>query len=271
MAVVTRPASQWLVYGDPGSGKSHFAATFPKPMLVLCTDPRGKAMPYLRGRKLTEGVADDGTPFTEGASTGKSAKPGKVAVRVEYYADNDVRGGARTVYAYERLEERLIALRDEINAGAWKTVVLDSLSFLEYQARKLHQYKLNPESNAGNTQDARQWYNSSAEVVEEFCYSQLAWLPINVVVLAHVRDTKSNRRGQNIWVPEAPGVKGPKIPGAFAEVYVLHSTADGRVLQTENDTSFIATSQIGAPDNCEPHYNALWTNWDAWSIVEEKE
>lgn len=37
-----------LLYGDTGSGKSTFAATFPKPMLVWCFDPHGKDMPYRR-------------------------------------------------------------------------------------------------------------------------------------------------------------------------------------------------------------------------------
>lgn len=35
-----------LVYGDTGTGKSTFAATWPKPMLVLFFDPMGKDIPY---------------------------------------------------------------------------------------------------------------------------------------------------------------------------------------------------------------------------------
>lgn len=255
------PHSSWLVYSDPGAGKSHFAATFPKPMLVFNTDPRGKAMPYFRRGVAGEMSVD---AFGTECQTIVSAKSGDKIIQLEYYQDANPRGGIDTVYAYERLEERLVALPDEIGEGKWETVVLDSLSFLEYQVRKLHQYKLNPESNQGHVQDARQWYNSSSEVLEEFCYSRLTWLPVNVVVLAHVRDTKSNIRGNTTWTPEAPGVKGRKLPGAFAEVYVIHSTSEGRYLQTVNDTSFIATSQIGAPDGCEPHYKSLWSQWEEW-------
>jgi hypothetical protein len=36
-----------LVYGEPGSGKTTFAATWPKPLLVLFWDPIGKDLPYL--------------------------------------------------------------------------------------------------------------------------------------------------------------------------------------------------------------------------------
>jgi hypothetical protein len=36
-----------LVYGEPGSGKTTFAATWPKPLLILFFDPIGKDLPYL--------------------------------------------------------------------------------------------------------------------------------------------------------------------------------------------------------------------------------
>ena len=39
-----------IIYGDPMAGKSTAAATFPKPMLVFCFDPRGKELPYLTPR-----------------------------------------------------------------------------------------------------------------------------------------------------------------------------------------------------------------------------
>lgn len=37
-----------LVYGDPGTGKSHFLASMPKPLLVLFCDGIGKETPYLK-------------------------------------------------------------------------------------------------------------------------------------------------------------------------------------------------------------------------------
>lgn len=36
-----------LIYGEPGSGKTTLAATFPKSMLVLFWDPFGKDLPYI--------------------------------------------------------------------------------------------------------------------------------------------------------------------------------------------------------------------------------
>lgn len=47
----TKPPIHCLVYGDAGSNKSIFAATFPQPILVIMCDPYGKDMPYLRAGK----------------------------------------------------------------------------------------------------------------------------------------------------------------------------------------------------------------------------
>lgn len=51
-----------MVYGDPGVGKSTFAATWPLPMLVLMFDGVGKDTPYQkRGRVVEEHVDGQGT------------------------------------------------------------------------------------------------------------------------------------------------------------------------------------------------------------------
>jgi hypothetical protein len=63
-------------YSDSGGGKSTFAATFPKPMLVLMWDPIGKDAPYRkRGRTVDVGVDEFGTPVSRvykiGAASGR--------------------------------------------------------------------------------------------------------------------------------------------------------------------------------------------------------
>lgn len=51
-----------LCFGDSGSGKSTFASTFPKPMLVMMFDPIDKAAPYWkRGRRGDMYVNENGT------------------------------------------------------------------------------------------------------------------------------------------------------------------------------------------------------------------
>jgi hypothetical protein len=57
-----RPWLHCMVYGDVFIGKSSFAATWPKPMLVLMFDGIGKDTPYLRlGEVVDEGVDEFGT------------------------------------------------------------------------------------------------------------------------------------------------------------------------------------------------------------------
>jgi len=41
-----KPNVHIMIYGDTGTGKSTFLATFPKPLLVWCFDPHGKDFPY---------------------------------------------------------------------------------------------------------------------------------------------------------------------------------------------------------------------------------
>lgn len=43
-----RPPIHMMQYGDSGVGKSQFAATFPKPMLVFMFDGAGKEIPYMK-------------------------------------------------------------------------------------------------------------------------------------------------------------------------------------------------------------------------------
>ena len=46
---MTHKPTHTIAYGDSGVGKSTFAATYPKPMLVFAWDPHGKDLPYQKG------------------------------------------------------------------------------------------------------------------------------------------------------------------------------------------------------------------------------
>lgn len=47
-----------LVYGDPGSGKSHFASTWPKPIQVVLFDPKSKGSVYYHlGQELPHALS----------------------------------------------------------------------------------------------------------------------------------------------------------------------------------------------------------------------
>lgn len=250
---------QCLVYGDAGVGKSSFAATFPTPRYILQFDPKSKATPYRKRGVLAEQYVSDDLE-TDVWDIHSKREPGKLVERVEFFIDGDVRAGKNQFYAAEKFEERLNGLFDEIRAGQWNTVIVDSLSSMEYAVRKCSQYKLNATTKRGAEQHGMVHYGESAEMIEELVNSKLAHLDCNVVLLAHVRMTEDRIRGKLSWMPEAPGKQPRKIPAAFGEVFYMFVNEEGeRLLQTEAGNEYFATSQIPAPNPCEPLYEALWT------------
>lgn len=250
-----------LLYGDPGSRKSTMAASFPKPILVLQFDPLAKAGPYRRagrrGQYLTY-VEPWGIDIEYVMST---KEPNKAIIEINYFKDENIKGGPSTIYAVERFEHRMIDIFNEIREGIWATVVLDSLTFLNWSIVKLEQFKRNPLSNAGNEQDGRQWRAKAAEGLEEACFT-LATQRCNVVVTAHVRELRDNQRELNLWTPEAPGKRNRTLPAAFGEVYAMHADLEiGPYIQSNKDGSFVACTQINAPDGVKPAYKNLWKNY----------
>lgn len=238
-----------LVYGDSGSGKSTFAATYPKPMLVWMWDPWGKETPYLKRGEPSNVAMDSATPYRDVTSR----NTGKLLVRVEYYLDADF----TSPEAYHRFLTRMARLQQEYDQ--WATCVFDSVTFAELTARKWHQYALNR-----TAKDGRQWFGGSTDLIEEMLMGRLAALPMNVVVCAHVDEDKDELHGTFVRTPKMPGQRLRKgVMAAFSEVYRACITKDEQgqrthVLQTRGDNQWAASSQIGAPDPAYPDYKALW-------------
>lgn len=251
-----------LTYGDAGSHKSSLAASFPKPICVQFFDKFAKAGPYRRAGRRGPMITDDPTWGIDIEYVMSTREPDKAIIEIDYFNDaENLRGGPHTIYAAERFEHRFGDLFEEVRSGKWATVVLDSITFFEFAIRKLEQYKRNPISNQGNKQDARQWYARSAEGIEETCYA-MADMRCNIVVCAHVREVQDVLRELLLWTPEAPGKKNRGLPAAFGEVYAMHYDAEvGTCIQSHRDESFIACTQINAPDGALPIYQKLWDNY----------
>lgn len=251
----------FFVYADPGSMKSTFASTFPKPALVLAFDPYSKLEPYRRRGKPGKTLYDGDTPVEFVMST---VVERAAIIQIEQYYDENYHDLNRN-FAWERFQSRIPSIHSEVKKGQWATVVLDSLSTLELCIRKFEEYKNNPQSKLGNKQDARQWYGSSGAAIQEVCYN-LGWLPyVNVVVLAHVRMTPDRIRDTIYWSPEMPGTYTRKVPGLFPEIYYIHFNPNAEpgkqhYLQTHNDGVYIASTQIPVPNGILPRYSALWNH-----------
>lgn len=248
------------VYGEPGAGKSHFLADFPKPLLVWLFDPPGKAVPYYKQGVLDPGLQTNkyGTPFRRVVDA-----KGELVVQVELYHDQ--------VFdrpdAYSRFLDRVGRAHREIG-NPFASFAFDSVSLAAFRSRKFSQY--DAKSDAKNP---LQWYGDAADQIEDQLMGQLPGLSshANVGVSFHISKTKVESEGTMVRGPWVPGKRLAETNMVMANypefyrIYVERSAKDPtkriRYLQTESDETWIAATQIGAPDPCRARWESLWVNW----------
>jgi len=255
-----------LPYGDFGAGKSRFADTLPNPKIVFAFDAYGKEFPYLTGGEVSDLFSDELAKYVR---TVTSRKTGRVLKRIEYYHDMEwvepetiKRKAGVSIKdvqpdAYARFLTRMAGFQHEYLQ--WRTAVVDSVTSMEIAARRWDQFVLNPQA-----EDARQWYGASKDLLERMLLGRFASLPMNVVVIAHIDDDKFEYHGTQRRMPMAPGKLRGSLPSQYQEVYHVYVDKDGsHWLQTKGDNLWACTTQIDAPNPCEPTYQALWANWNA--------
>lgn len=250
MAII-HPDIQLINYGGPGTGKSTFAATFPSPMLVCCFDPPGKALSYLK-KGVVSDIVTDGMPgfaFREAYSK----KDGSLLTRVEFYFDDDI----KTPVGFNRFIMRATTIPQECREGKWKTVVLDSITYLELLSRKLYQYSIAPDAKE------TKWYAGSTEQIEEIVLMRAPFWLANVIVIAHIDSDKDEVLGSFVHNPSMPGRMRTKAACGYTELYRSYVERDEAgipqyKLQTATNSQYMATSQIKAPDAAPSHYECLW-------------
>jgi len=261
--MTAHPPAHWLVYGDPGSAKSSFAAAFPKPMLVFSWDPIGKDTPYSvdpatrqpRGEISGLGVTEHGATYYDVTSR----KTGKLLTRVERWHNANAENYPD---AYIRFLSRMHGFNTEYEQ--WATVCIDSLSGMELASRMSHQFILNVNAKG---EGKKQWFGGSTDDLERMVIVRCGSLPMNVVVIAHMDKDKDEFHGRFINTVAAPGRLKTRngLAAAFGEIYRAFPLRDDATktttywLQTRADGSYIAASQIGAPDPCPTTYAALWS------------
>lgn len=237
-----------LAYGDAGSGKSTFAATFPKPALVFSFDPLGKETPYLKRGTASDLMDWDYGRYREVVSN----KTGNVIVRIEYYQNADV----KSPQAYPRFLDRT-SMFDPEQEG-WATVAYDSLTFMEIAARKWAQYVVEP-----GAKEPRRWHGIATDQLEEQVMVKAAGWNVNVVVIAHIDEQMDDFNGMMSRSPKAPGRLRKGLPAGFGEVYrayvIRGKEGNQHVLQTRADAMWVSSTQVNAPNPAPASYQALWT------------
>jgi hypothetical protein len=183
---------------------------------------------------------------------------GEVLVEIEYYHDPIVDKPRAAV----KFIERLTKIPQAVKNGEIKTFCLETVSSSMLTTRKMYQYDLESEAK-----DPRKWYGGSVDVLEEILMIQLPALPCNVCIGLHVSKTKVEAEGSMVRAPLLPGRLMDSFSSQWPEIYRCHiEKREGGektgLLQTQGDARWEAASQIDAPDDCEGHYENLWSSWD---------
>lgn len=257
-----RPFIHTLVYGESGSGKSTFAASFPTPQLILFFDPFTKDLAFMRNLP-TSGVMPGNVPWQEVYS-----QDGDTIRRIEYFLDANPQSPTGYQYFIARFAEVHRGIQQaragDIDAQKqfpYQTVIIDSLTMAELGARKLSEYKLNP-----TTKEPRQWFGYSTNALEEMLMIRCGSLPCNVVAICHLDKEKDEVEGLQVRNPNLPGRLRGNAASAFGEFYHAYRRRNDKgeftyLLQTRGDQFFNANSMIQAPNPAVPDYNNLWGNW----------
>lgn len=245
------PYNRWLIYSDPMTGKSTFAATFPKPMIVFCFDGFLKDSPYLaKGYEGQAGTYENGTPYQDVVDAA-----GNVIIRIVYLHDENPERPS----AYKRFMEIMNGFGPDERRN-WETVVVDSVSAMIRANMYLHQFDLNP-----TYKDPRKWYADTADWIERIMARFASMRDINVVMLCHISRKMDEASGGYMRTVKLPGRLGLDGPDAFPEVYRVYveQGTGRRLLQTQKGSdSWLAGSQFcGAASPCEARYSAVWAQW----------
>lgn len=265
-----RPFIHAFVYSESGGGKSTFASLWPKNSLVICFDPFGKDMPYLKNASSVTDIQKWQINDKLIISYRDATYPDGT-IRIEYYHDHD----EDQAVAYEMFLARMKKFKSEYEN--WNSIIIDSVTMMELAARKREELVLNKlpsgvdsKYQKGSQFDGRTWFGGSTDALENMLVRRLAGIPMNVLITCHIHERQNMANGEIYRGPYTPGRLYSRnlIGAAFQEQYFMYKTRDEHgdqvyMLQTQNRDGWQATSQIDAPDPLTPpSYEGLWSNWD---------
>ncbi len=224
-----------LIYGNSGTGKTCAAASFPTPMLYLDFD----------------GKVDSAAAFYS------DDKP-----RLEQIEVRDLSAKMEQ----DPIEELLKILDNELipqqKAGVmkFKTLVIDSLTTFS-SAVLGHIVKTNPGIKRVSTkqgfQPGMQDFGILKRELTKLIPGILS-LPMNVVMLAHIKIDRDEVTGELIRGPHMDGSFAADLPIYFKEVYRTFVENKKYIAQTQSDTSYNCRTQIKRlPEKIELKYENL--------------
>lgn len=251
---MSHPTTHTIIYSPTGQGKSTAAKTWVSAgdMLVLMFDPPDKAAPYRKGaKKVVRKTGRYGIVEECHHDTG--------LIRIEYFHDSSMLKQKPDAKAWTNFRNRLDSLYEA--ADRFQTICNDSITYAMFAARNWAQFDLMP-----NAKDARLWTREAADVGEQIFMIGMPSLPVNIVLLSHVRTYKDDDGMVTKSMPLPGRMRDIDcgLPIGYGEYYRLYKTWSERKqryvrrFQTEPDEEWHACSQINAPNRCLATYDALW-------------
>ena len=242
-----------LLMGRPGAGKSTLAATLPKPMLVIMTDPPGKEKPYC-DRGIAHDIEAGDSCYIRNVYS--KSEPEKLIIRIEYWGEPN----PADPKMYGMWIARSVRLERDIAEMGIRSIVLDTATYFELAARYYSMGRLNKD-----VKDGRQHYAFSTNACEQYILMRFPnFLLCNSFVLCHIDDQKDESNdGDGVVTRKMvalPGKLPNKAAGGYGEVWRIYVDDGGnRQLQTQAraGSAFDCKSLLGVPDGTYPHYEAI--------------
>ncbi len=223
-----------LVYGDSGTGKSIFAASFPGPIKYWDFDHKVSSV----------------------AQFYKKDEEKLKSIQVTQFAN--LPNGDR-IKAWEKEVREIQDLVKAKKPLPFQTLILDSLT--TFTSSMLQHYfvaqpgikRAHPDLNAMQDYQLLDKHLSQA-------IPGLLSLDCNIVMVGHMGVDKDETTGQILRQTLMPGKFAAKLPIWFEEVYVA-SVKDGKyLLQTQSDSSFKCRTQRGLPKEISSSYAEIIKN-----------
>lgn len=224
-----------LLYGNSGTGKTCAACSWPTPMLYLDFDSKVDSAASF--------YADD-----------KERLSGIEVVDLSAKMDQD------PIEEMMKIIDKELIPQQKSGQMKYKTLVIDSLTTFS-SAVLSHIVKTNPGIKRVQTkqgfQPGMQDFGILKRELTKLIPGILS-LPLNVVMLAHIKVDRDEVTGELIRGPHMDGSFAADLPIYFKEVYRTFVENKKYVAQTQSDLSYNCRTQIkGLPEKIELKYSEL--------------
>jgi hypothetical protein len=248
-----------LLYGGPGLGKSHMAATLDKPQYIIMFDAYGKEVPYINNCWVEI--------LPKPLNLMVNGKLSQIPVW-DVFADPDLQQLVRRIIfihepdpeqsaAYDTFSDLKPLLPNLIKQISAKSLILDSVSTLSEYLR----FKFQKDSRAGTEVAKGEWgwaYLAANELM--YLWAFLVDAKLQTCLIAHTSMNKLNNPDTPYHALQAPGQTKEKYLTAFGEVLHCFLKNNEYRVQTSTSEDYYANNSLGLKGDYPNNWSALEGN-----------